>query len=567
MTFPQAMGERDYDNSSQNSIVGVRTQLWKPSRSWWEAKSGKNPWIEPKSHNKRWRYLWPLIHYHKFLAKCIKKLKRNGVDVKITVSPVSVFLREEVCAVSDHLALLSLFTSEQWMSCLEYFSGWTDPQQDENLRALVSKTKLRSFSEPADVDSALLRSQIDTHFLRAMASAREQMENGGKIDERHKCSSDTPNMNTSTTQMQGMMMNSSKKETPPLPQYISAASPAVRVKHRKSAQKHPRRRPGLNNADDSTGTGSLNSYSTMTTEAYPQHYNPYQEVHGYGYPPGPYGYPAVPYFAPPSPDSNPGSECAYFYPPAPNGGFLDPSVYPMADPYHAQQAMVANAGHGWLGNPQMVDPNMNMYNAPGPDGSYGVPPPGFSPHAPPQYPANEQFGNGDQTPYKHVGGNIAPPSPYWPNTIAGLMTPQPKTPQRQNVGDGEEIQHPEEANVPSDDSSGAFSQAGVSLTMNMHQPAYYHPHHRGEGYVPPSPATQFMMTMSPHDPSSHQFRPLATIDAKGSMDYDDEIEQAEPRKVTPPPTIQKISNSESPSTVGTTAESDSLVPQTEVTAH
>jgi hypothetical protein len=39
----------------------MRTQLWKPSRSWWEAKSGKNPWIEPASHNRRWRYLWPLV--------------------------------------------------------------------------------------------------------------------------------------------------------------------------------------------------------------------------------------------------------------------------------------------------------------------------------------------------------------------------------------------------------------------------------------------------------------------------------------------------------------------------
>ena len=38
------------------SVVSAsRTQLWKPSRSWWEAKSGKNPWIEPKLHNKRWR--------------------------------------------------------------------------------------------------------------------------------------------------------------------------------------------------------------------------------------------------------------------------------------------------------------------------------------------------------------------------------------------------------------------------------------------------------------------------------------------------------------------------------
>ena len=72
------------------------------------------------------RYLWPLIHYHKFLAKCIKKLKRNGVDVKTSVSPVAVFLREEVCAVSDHLASVSLFTSEEWMDCLVHFNGWTD---------------------------------------------------------------------------------------------------------------------------------------------------------------------------------------------------------------------------------------------------------------------------------------------------------------------------------------------------------------------------------------------------------------------------------------------------------
>lgn len=53
-TFLQAMGEREYENPL-SSLQKSRTQLWKPSRSWWEAKSGKNPWIEPKSHNKRWR--------------------------------------------------------------------------------------------------------------------------------------------------------------------------------------------------------------------------------------------------------------------------------------------------------------------------------------------------------------------------------------------------------------------------------------------------------------------------------------------------------------------------------
>jgi hypothetical protein len=56
-TFLQAMGEKEYENSVSSLAGGSRTQLWKPSRSWWEAKSGKNPWIEPTSHNKRWRYV------------------------------------------------------------------------------------------------------------------------------------------------------------------------------------------------------------------------------------------------------------------------------------------------------------------------------------------------------------------------------------------------------------------------------------------------------------------------------------------------------------------------------
>lgn len=69
-TFAQAIGEQDSIATDDNSSTGggsqqapnpmtdlsqSRTQLWKPSRSWWEAKSGKNPWIEPNSHNKRWR--------------------------------------------------------------------------------------------------------------------------------------------------------------------------------------------------------------------------------------------------------------------------------------------------------------------------------------------------------------------------------------------------------------------------------------------------------------------------------------------------------------------------------
>ena len=64
-TFSEAIGESDGtvvtdEGTSQTdnalSVVSAsRTQLWKPGRSWWEAKSGKNPWIEPALHNKRWR--------------------------------------------------------------------------------------------------------------------------------------------------------------------------------------------------------------------------------------------------------------------------------------------------------------------------------------------------------------------------------------------------------------------------------------------------------------------------------------------------------------------------------
>ena len=136
-SFLEAIGEKpprlsdDHVNSSctpnpLNVVMNSRTQLWKPSRSWWEAKSGKNPWIEPRFHAKRWRFLWPLIHYHKFLAKCIKKLKRYGVDYT-DKNELPTFVRAEVVAISKHLACLSEFTSEEWTNTLPKFHSWDYP--------------------------------------------------------------------------------------------------------------------------------------------------------------------------------------------------------------------------------------------------------------------------------------------------------------------------------------------------------------------------------------------------------------------------------------------------------
>ena len=58
-TFYEAMGEKDTATGAvaveASAGQSSRTQLWKPGRSWWEAKSGKNPWVEPVVHNNRWR--------------------------------------------------------------------------------------------------------------------------------------------------------------------------------------------------------------------------------------------------------------------------------------------------------------------------------------------------------------------------------------------------------------------------------------------------------------------------------------------------------------------------------
>ena len=53
---------REDDNSSEEQSEQMyppdsslsKTSLWKPDRSWWEAKSRKNPWLDPENHNKRW---------------------------------------------------------------------------------------------------------------------------------------------------------------------------------------------------------------------------------------------------------------------------------------------------------------------------------------------------------------------------------------------------------------------------------------------------------------------------------------------------------------------------------
>jgi len=200
-SLEQALGEEETDEvdespSQKNAMAGVkckeevpnqiktkfeasRTRLWKPSRSWWEARSGKNPWIEPKSHNKRWRYLWPMIHYHKFLTKSVKKLRRNGVDCRTSCSPVVVFLRDEVCGISEHLGEASKFSAEQWTSALEKFYGWSSKSNLQaakmlgNIVARQATCALPNADSEGDDKSPLIKSQIDCSLLTSVVTGRQ----------------------------------------------------------------------------------------------------------------------------------------------------------------------------------------------------------------------------------------------------------------------------------------------------------------------------------------------------------------------------------------------------------
>jgi hypothetical protein len=366
-----------------------------------------------------YRYLWPLIHYHKFLAKCIKKLKRNGVDVKTSVSPVAVFLREEVCAVSDHLASVSLFDSDEWMECLHHFKGWTesDGEAQKHSRELVANIKLRPLYEPGDVDSPLLRSQIDEQYLRAIASAKAQLIGTDTPQDEKRPTSKVPPIRRRDAQQQ------SQTKTKPgsgsgIPQHPrlhknfhpSAASPGMLPLHHQwqGYNGHPWWQNGWHHApypytDDASVQSALSgdtSYTYMNGYHHPgAMHHPQQYYHPMMYPhhlmhgvQSPYDLAAIP-----------GTSI-----------YSPPSLYPGQMP-----------NGGWMGQPQMVHPSMADSTA--------VP---ATPSRTSLANENETAQTAEEqsdphnTPYKYTPSHAAM-SPYWAHlqdhatlSMMGLSTPQ-----------------------------------------------------------------------------------------------------------------------------------------------
>lgn len=447
-------------------------------------------------------YLWPLIHYHKFLAKCIKKLKRNGVDVKVSVSPVALFLREEVCSVSDHLAHVSNFGSEQWMECLTTFNGWMDhdDRAESRMRALILKMAMRPLIERGDIESPLLRSQIDEQFLRLMIASREETESyivnrihKGPFhdDENAKVQPASTHISQSTRPGTSLhaksrhagyppthpksgrssMTTSQTRHTP-----TSAQSSHTHVEGPQSARSSkygyywPSWTPQYAFCDDGT---SVESALSGDSYHYPHHGQEYNMYWNHTY-----------YHHPTQLQMNPDNSLSHLNGPYLNIGPHDGASYLLPGHYHPHfNPNVAGNAHWYT---PMGDPRM----------SFGPPPVEGTPTGA-LVDSNSPMRNGpygDQNPH-------APNSPFWGhldyNTLAmsGAMTPQakvpPTPPDRLPLGD--EANEEEKKESPNHEESQTAAAQHMFDTTQYYPPPGFYGGTQG-GFAPPSPATQFMMS-------------------------------------------------------------------------
>ena len=375
--------------------------------------------------------------------------------MKSTVSPVSVYLREEVCAVSDHLASVSLFDSDEWMECLQHFEGWTESSEKaaKRSREHVSKLKLRSLHEPGDVESALLRNQIDEQYLRAMIRARAQLTGKG-VTQEEKRPSKEPMRRRERVQngsIKSSLSISSVDAEAPRPRHISTYNPKGRPgpsgpprnqwqgynPHHGWWQNGWQHHPPYPYGDDASVHSSI-SCDTGYSHGYMNGFN-----HGPVPPPPPQYYqPSMMY-----------SQHQHQHHPMQGGhhghGQYPPSTVPPNPPVYSADAYdPQHMDHsGWVSHPSMGPyPNHEIPSTPD-----GVPTElqdsSFTPEQVSQIEISEATQNPDEsfdthrTPYKPNPNHGIPMSPYWGHlqdhatlSMMGLSSPpggaMPPTPHR-----------------------------------------------------------------------------------------------------------------------------------------
>ncbi len=438
------------------------------------------------------RFLWPLIHYHKFLAKCIKKLKRNKVDVKTSLSPVSAFLREEVCAVSDHLACVSKFDSEDWMNALPYFDGWisTNEEDEQIVRDLVKMLPMRKLDETKEyVESPKYRALIDASFDKAMANNREQMAAGDEYQ--YSDQGSEKRMNAAPPGLRKGNANAAKgNHRPPRPGSRNGGARPARGASKRNGRAHRQNhhgyQPAMNQTMMQNHMMNMSMQSMYTYDPYIQanqsaHYMPPHPENEY-------------YYAQANPNWVPMAHGPDYE--INNFSYLDQSMVSTDMQYYPHNNENPDAQGNWSGVPpseisnsvcgeEMSQCSEQASQVGGPEG-VSLSFIGTKINANME---NCKTPSKDRSAGMHAGG---PPSPYWGHlnmatlAMSGLASPGARHP-------------PSPQHFVYDHNDNAHANAQMYSNGQLKPPLInsYNPAYQGvPGMVPPSPATQFMMSSS-----------------------------------------------------------------------
>jgi len=424
------------------------------------------------------------------------------------------------------------------MACLKNFDGWMESSEEaeKHSREIVSTLKLRSLHEPNEVDSTLLRSQIDEQYLRVMVNARAQMT-GNNITKSVKETTKEPmkrRERNNTGSVKSSLSISSVDAEAPRHRHTSTHNSKGRSAFsgqlrnwqgynphqcwwQNSWQQHHSSYPYGDDAsvhsslscDTSYSHGYMNNYNHSAVPPHSQYYSSmmYTQHHGlHGGPHGAYSSSTLP----------------------PNNSIYPGDVY---DPQHMDPA-------GWMRHPSMGNyHSTESSEIPGTPGAhveeqdYSV----IVEQDAAEIPEISESQNPDEsfdtqgTPYK-PSPNHVPMSPYWGHlqdhaTLAmmGLSSPPgsiPHTPHR----NGDSV-------VNQEDLAAVDTKNNLNAQPLLLRQQYYgYGYGSREGYAPPSPATQFMMSpqasfaynygygCSPSRPSVSQTRLLNTSISEEEID-------------------------------------------------
>jgi hypothetical protein len=450
------------------------------------------------------------------------------------------------------------------------------------LRAMISELKLRDLLEPGDVDSPLLRNQIDEQYLRTMAAARVEMNDKNEVTRTNKAKQPTPVREVSASKRGHPPVYPRPQGSPPqhsVPKQVPAKfSAEAGMRRPRYGYPPPNGNWGYNQGYEQQPPpgyeqqpplplpfpGDNSSVqSGISLDSYHQQYPNYPM-----YPPGhmnPY-YPAGP--SPPQ--------------------FSNHSDHSQSTTGY-EHTLVFDQTHGWI-DPGMAYVLHQQAEAAGYYVARPPPSPGTA-YTPDDttgdWQGHANYATNEQTPYKYDPNTLQSQqhSPYWGHldraTIdMGLATPakaSPSTPRRRkgkpedNRDDQQgEAETSESVDCEEKENEFGFAVNAQPLLLRHNQYYGYGPYAGAPegGYGPPSPATQFMMSpqagfafnygygSSPHRPSSSaRSTPRSS---KKTLMVDSPPAATTTTQAPPSPVHKVTADRESPSTVDTTTETTSL---------